>query len=65
MVEAYLKEEDKAWANYPKKNTVSSVKTYKNKFGLQKGIRGDFHIVLSFHTSLLNFTQYFLQIHIG
>lgn len=26
LVEAYLKEEDKAWANYPKKNKLSSVK---------------------------------------
>lgn len=56
MVEAQLKEEDKVGANYPKKNKLSSVQYfYKNKSGLQKGIYGDFHIVLSFHVSLLIF----------
>ena len=31
------------------------LKAYKNKFGLQTGIQGDFHIALSFQVSLLIF----------
>lgn len=55
LVEAQLKEEDKVGANYPKNKLSSAQYFYKNKSGLQKGIYGDFHIVLSFHVSLLIF----------